>query len=67
MVYESQRRISIGKLHERDTPLHHDEDLDMQLEDVSPEHGGNSLQLSTITHGNFLPFFTVVPYIIVQD
>ena len=29
----------------RDIPLHHDEDLDMQLEDVSPEHGGSSLQL----------------------
>lgn len=50
----------------RDTPLCHDEDLDMQLEDISPEHGGSSLQLSTIKHGNFLPFFGVAPYVIIQ-
>jgi hypothetical protein len=28
-------------------PLFHDHDIDMQLEDVSPEHGGSSLQLSS--------------------
>jgi hypothetical protein len=28
-------------------PPSHDDDIDMQLEDVSPEHGGSSLQLSS--------------------
>jgi hypothetical protein len=28
-------------------PLFHNHDIDMQLEDVSPEHGGSSLQLSS--------------------
>ena len=29
------------------TTPYHDADIDMQLEDVSPEHGGSSLQIST--------------------
>ena len=28
-------------------PLSHDLDIDMQLVDISPEHGGSSLQYST--------------------